>query len=128
MLPVPKRVNFPHATHVLQVTRSTEAQGREDAKSEIVYVITSVPKRLAKAAWIAGWVRKHWHIENRLHWVRDVTFAEDRSRVCTGSSPQVMASLRNAAIASHRLGGATNMAESLRHAAARPSRALGRVI
>ncbi|QIM17116.1 transposase [Leucobacter insecticola] len=108
--------------------RSTEAREGKDAKSEIVYVVTNVPKRLARAAWIAGWVRKHWHIENRLHWVRDVTFAEDKSRICTGSSPKVMASLRNAAIGSHRLGGATNVAESLRYAGARPSRAWGRVI
>jgi hypothetical protein len=40
----------------------------------------------------------HWAIENGLHWVRDVTFAEDACKVRTGTGPQVMASLRNLVI------------------------------
>lgn len=39
--------------------------------------------------------RGHWHIENRLHWVRDVTFDEDRCQVRKGHGPQVLASFRN---------------------------------
>ena len=46
---------------------------------------------------IAAWSRGHWMIENRLHWVRDVDYDEDRSRVPTGFGPQVMATLRNTA-------------------------------
>lgn len=42
--------------------------------------------------------RRRWHIENRLHWVRDVTFDEDRSQVRTGNGPRVMATLRNLVI------------------------------
>ena len=53
--------------------------------------------------------------DNGLHWVRDVTFAEDLSQVRTGAAPQVMASLRNLAISLHRLAGATNIAAALRH-------------
>jgi predicted transposase YbfD/YdcC len=53
--------------------------------------------------------------DNALHWVRDVTFAEDLSQVRTGHAPQVMASLRNLAISLHRLAGATNIAKALRH-------------
>ena len=60
-------------------------------------------------------MRGHWKIENALHWVRDVTFAEDLSRVRTGAGPQVMASLRNLVISLHRLDGATNIAAALRH-------------
>jgi len=53
--------------------------------------------------------------DNGLHWVRDVTFAEDLSQIHTGSGPQVMAALRNLAISLHRLAGATNIAQALRH-------------
>ncbi|WP_342343924.1 transposase [Actinomyces succiniciruminis] len=47
---------------------------------------------------IAAWIQGHWSIENRLHWVRDVTYDEDRHQLRTGSGPQVMATLRNLAI------------------------------
>jgi hypothetical protein len=66
----------------------------------------------------AGWqgrVRGHWQIENGLHWVRDVTYAEDLSQIRAGAGPQVMATLRNLAICLHRLAGATNIAAALRH-------------
>ena len=53
--------------------------------------------------------------DNGLHWVRDVTFAEDLAQIHTGAAPQVMASLRNLAISLHRLTGATNIAKALRH-------------
>lgn len=51
--------------------------------------------------------------ENSVHWVRDVTFDEDRSQIRTGSAPQVMATLRNAVIL--RLIGHTSIAAALRH-------------
>jgi hypothetical protein len=63
---------------------------------------------------IAAWLRDHWSIENAVHWVRDVTFDEDRSTVRTGTAPQVMASLRNTALNRHRLTGADNIAEACR--------------
>jgi hypothetical protein len=50
---------------------------------------------------------------NRLHWIRDVTFDEDRSRVRTGNGPRIMANLRNLAISIHRIAGATNIAQAL---------------
>jgi len=48
---------------------------------EVVYVVTSADHHAAPAATLAAWVKGHWGIENRLHWVRDVTLDEDRSRV-----------------------------------------------
>ncbi|WP_068797468.1 MULTISPECIES: DDE transposase family protein [unclassified Pseudonocardia] len=59
--------------------------------------------------------KAHWQIENALHWVRDVTFAEDHSTIRTVAGPQVMASLRNLVISLHRLAGATNIAAAVRH-------------
>jgi hypothetical protein len=84
----------------------------------VAYAITSVPKEQADAARLLGWWRGHWGIENRSHYVRDVTLGEDASRVRTGSAPQVLAAFRNAAIGWLRLQGVGNIAEALRRNAA----------
>jgi hypothetical protein len=81
---------------------------------EVRYFITSVPRSRADAATLLRWVRGHWSIENRSHYVRDVTMGEDASRIRKGSGPEVMAGLRNAAIGLLRGLGVTNIAESLR--------------
>lgn len=73
---------------------------------------------------IAALVRGHWEIENRLRWVRDVTYDEDASHVRTGTAPRVMASLRNLAISALRQTGHTNIAAALRHTARDPARPL----
>ena len=64
---------------------------------------------------IAAWLRGHWSIENRAHWVRDNTFDEDRHQLSTGSGPQVTATLRNTVLSLLRLAGHTNIAAALRH-------------
>jgi predicted transposase YbfD/YdcC len=64
----------------------------------VVYAITSLSFAQARPARLADLIRGHWTIENGLHWVRDVTFAEDASRLPTGTGPQVMACLRNLVI------------------------------
>ena len=69
-------------------------------------------------------VRQHWQIENRSHWVRDVTFDEDCSQVRTGSIPEVMAVLRNAVIGLLRDAGWSNIAAAVRYNAWRPGAAL----
>jgi len=91
---------------------------------EVVYLITSADHQTAPPATLAAWVQGHWGIENRLHWVRDVTFDEDRSQVRTGHAPQVMATLRNTAIGLLRRDGWTNIASALRHHAAHPGQAI----
>lgn len=87
----------------------------------MVYLITSAGFETASPQVLAEFVRGHWGIENRLHWVRDVTFDEDHSQVRTGNSPQIMASLRNAAITLLRLAGYSNIAAALHEHAYRPS-------
>lgn len=83
--------------------------------TETVYAVTDLTAEQGRPDQLATWLRGHWCIENRLHWVRDVTFGEDLSRVRTGNAPQVMATLRNLAISLLRLTGATNIAKALRH-------------
>jgi hypothetical protein len=68
--------------------------------------------------------RGHWHIENKLHYVRDVIFDEDRSQVRTGHIPQIMAAFRNLAISILRLLGYANIAAACRRVAAHPALAL----
>jgi predicted transposase YbfD/YdcC len=62
-----------------------------------VYAITSLTHRRADPGRLATWIRSHWRIENRLHWVRDVTLGEDHSSLRTGAGPEVMAAPRNTA-------------------------------
>ena len=81
---------------------------------EHVFVITSLPADQADPEQLADYIRGHWSIENRLHWVRDVTFDEDRSQIRTGNAAHVMATIRNLAISVHRLAGATDIAKALR--------------
>jgi hypothetical protein len=63
-------------------------------------------------------------MDNRLHWVRDVTYQEDKSLVRMGSAPQVMATLRSVAISILRLDGHANIAAANRHHARDPQRTL----
>ena len=86
------------------------------ARRETVYGVTSLSPAQASPARLLALVRAHWTIENRLHWVRDVTFDEDRSQVRQGAGPQVMATLRNLAISLLRLAGAPLIAPALRQA------------
>lgn len=90
----------------------------------MAYGVTSLPPTAAAPARLLALNRAHWAIENRLHWVRDVTFDEDRCRVRKGAGAHVMASLRNVAISLLRLAGAANIAQALRRCAWNRSHAL----
>jgi hypothetical protein len=78
---------------------------------------------LAAAAVLAG-ARSVTAIAECLHWVRDVTFAEDASQLRTGTGPQVMACLRSLAIGAPCRAGPVNLAAALRHHARDPRRPL----
>jgi hypothetical protein len=68
--------------------------------------------------------RGHWGIENRLHYVRDVTLAEDRCQVRSGAAPEAFAACRNLALALLRRQGCANIAAALRTNARRPAAAV----
>ncbi len=93
-----------------------------------VDAITSLPPARADARRRLDLNRAYWGIENRLHWVRDVTLDEDRSPIRTGAAPQVVAGLRNLTIALLRRRNTTNIAAALRTYAARPGRAVALVL
>jgi predicted transposase YbfD/YdcC len=73
----------------------TERRIGDKHQTETRYYISSLP---GNAQRILQAVRCHWHIENRLHWVLDVTFNEDDCRIRTDNAPQNMAVLRHMAL------------------------------
>lgn len=95
------------------------------ARVEVIHGITSRPGLgLGAGQALLELVRGHWTIENRLHWVRDVTFDEDRSQIRKGNGPRVMATLRNLAISILRLAGAHYIAKATRWCARDHQRAM----
>ena len=112
--------NWPGLKQVCQITRTRKSKGK--TTTEIAYGITSVGRERANAETLLKWNRGHWGIENRLHWVRDETFGEDRSRVRSGNAPQLLASIRNLAINWLRSQGIDRIAESLRENCWNPQR------
>jgi predicted transposase YbfD/YdcC/predicted small secreted protein len=113
---------FPHAHQAIQIIRKTRRLDGKKWTTEVAYAVTSLTTEQATAAELATWIRGHWAIENRLHWVRDVTYDEDRSQIRTHTGPRAMASLRNLALSILRINGNTNIAQALRHHAWDPLR------
>lgn len=122
----PAWIGFPAAAQVAQLRRTVTRAGKTTV--EVVYLITSADRATASPAVLASWVQGHWGIENRLHWVRDVTYDEDRSQVRTGHAPHVMATLRNTAISLLRLTRWTSIASALRHHARDPERPINIIL
>lgn len=73
----------------------TERRLKKKTKRQIHYYITSLPNDAER---ILAAKRSHWGIENSLHWVLDVAFREDDSRVRQGNASQNLAILRHMAL------------------------------
>lgn len=114
--------DWPHLAQVCRMERQVYVKGK--ITSEVAYAVTSLPPSAASPHRLLALWRGHWGIENRVHWVRDVTFDEDRSQVRTGAVPQVLAALRNLTISLLRLDHQPNIAAALRRHAAHPDEAL----
>ncbi len=87
---------WPGVAHVCRITRRRMIRGVESI--ETVYAITSLTAEQADAARLLALSRDHWGIENRLHYVRDVTCREDRCRTRARAAPQALAAIRNTAL------------------------------
>jgi hypothetical protein len=94
----PAELPFPHVAQVARIERRREfADGR--VQEETVYVISSRRcEQLGEKA-LGAAQRAHWGIENGLHRRRDHAYDEDRHQVVERGTANVMASLRNLAIA-----------------------------
>ena len=100
------------AKTALKVERQREVKGKISV--ETVYGITSLDLSRVSLKKIASYWRGHWFIENKLHYVRDVTLGEDKCRVRKGNGSQVLASLRNVVLNLFRINNVTNVAAELR--------------
>lgn len=116
--------DWPGLAQVFQLERRVVDCRTGEITTETVYGASSLGPQRADAATLLGLVRGQWRIENQSHYVRDVTFGEDRSQVRVGSIPEVMAAFRNTAIGLLRLNGERNIAAATRRLAAQPRAAL----
>lgn len=122
---------WPAVQQVIRVERWREVvRGGQVVKTtqEVSYAITSVPAAQAEAPQLLRWLRGHWGIENKIHYVRDVTFGEDAAQVRTGAAPQVLAACRNLALTCLRRAGYDNIAAALRTFSGRPPQAVQLVL
>ncbi len=124
-VPVPASVTFPHAATFVVLERESSTLGDVRTSIETRYYVTDLTPAQASPQHLLRLVRGHWSIES-LHWVRDMTFDEDRSQVRTGTLPRVLATLRNLAISAIRYASSrsVNVAAATRQLAREPDRAL----
>ena len=117
-------VDFPGVQQVFRVQRRVIEKRTGAITTQTVYGVTSLSPGKADAAQLLTYVRQHWHIENKSHWIRDVVFDEDRAQTRQGRLPQVMATLRNAVISLLRACGIQRITQARRRFAARPNEAI----
>jgi predicted transposase YbfD/YdcC len=118
--------DWPGLAQVFRLERTWRERGRR--KGEVRYGITSLPPARADPADLLALKRGHWGIENRAHYVKDVTFGEDRSPIHTGAGPTIAALLRDAALGLLRLAGQQAIASRRRHYHDRPREAVALVV
>src|SRR5207248_11622451 len=119
---LPGDCDWPGAQQVFRIERRVIRTKTGEVHTEIHEGLTSRAAEGADPQRLLGFLRDHWRIENQSHWVRDVTFDEDRSQVRCGAIPEVMAAFRTMAIDLLRAAGETNIAAACRRCAAQPWR------
>jgi hypothetical protein len=95
-------IDWPGAAQVLRIRRDTGPTHGPWASKEIAYGITSLPADLAGPRHLAMYARQHWGVENRQHYVRDVTFREDAQKARTGNQANAYAAIRNLVMGAFR--------------------------
>lgn len=117
---------WPGVEQVFCLQRTSFRQGQRHAQT--VYGITNLSPRQAGAARLLDLVQRHWAIENRLHWRRDVTLGEDHCQVRKGTAPLVLAALNNAVLALFDFLGVANVPQQMRRCDAYPAQAVRLVL
>ena len=113
----------------VRIERERELVKAATTSIEVTYCLTSLGAERASPQQVLALVGNHWHIENRLHYVRDFTYDEDRCRVYVRHLPRNLACLTNAAIAIVRCKGRFRyLPEANRHYAARAQDALDTIL
>jgi predicted transposase YbfD/YdcC len=114
--------DWPLVAQVAELTRTVTKKGV--TSTEVVYLITDLSPQQASPLHLLTLVRGHWGIENRSHYVRDVSFQEDRSRLRSGNAPQILAALRTVAITLLHRSGTAQISSARRFFAYHPEQAL----
>ena len=114
---LPEGIHFPGARQICRLTRERTINGATSV--QIVLAITSLTRLQANAQALLNLSRRHWSIENRLHYVRDVSLGEDACTVSSGHAPQLLAALRNISIFLLRKAKWKSIAKATRYYAAR---------
>jgi predicted transposase YbfD/YdcC len=115
-------LDWPGVKQVCLLERVRRIKGK--TTTETVCAVTSLGPERASAKQLLAISRGHWGIENKLHWVRDMSLGEDACRVRTGEAPEILAAVRNSVLRLIRSSGLTESAATLRRHAAKPLEAI----
>lgn len=91
-------LDFPHVQQVFRLQRVTQQQATGKITYQVIFGITSLSRKQCPPEKLLDLVRSHWHIENRLHYVRDVTFHEDACQIRHTKRQRLLATLNNLVI------------------------------
>jgi predicted transposase YbfD/YdcC len=88
-------LDWPHLGQVFRLQRVVQRQKTGKLTYAVVFGVTSLSPDACSPQRLMQLIRHHWHIENRLHYVRDVTFAEDACTIRHPRRQRVLACLNN---------------------------------
>ena len=111
-------LDWPEVGQVLKRTTRRLSVATGEVTEEVTYALTSLTPEQADAATLERLWRGHWTIENRVHYVRDVSFGEDAGQAYRGQTAHALATVRNAILNLFRQHGWTRIPDALRHYAA----------
>lgn len=123
---VPERVGLGLPAQVFRILRRSKDLDTEDGwpRKETAWSATALPEAIAGLADLAAYARGHWSVDNKIHYVRDVTFGEDHSNTHIGNAPENLATCRNLVIGTLRAVGNRNIAHARSLQASRHDRVL----
>lgn len=111
----PGQSTFPFSNQAFKVERIFTDFNDKTISSETIFGITSLRPNEAGPQRLLEYNRGHWCIENKVHYVRDVTMFEDSSRVRKGSGPRMLAILKNIALNILRSNGVKNISSAIQN-------------
>lgn len=91
-------LDWPHLGQVFRLQRVVQRQKTGKITYQVVFGVTSLSAADCSPERLMYLLRTHWHIENRLHYVRDVTFHEDACQIREPKRQRILASLNNLVI------------------------------
>lgn len=117
-------LNWPGVAQVFKVERTFRRLKDGQVMHQVVYGVTSLSASEAHPDQLLELVRKHWEIENGLHYRRDDTLREDRCTLRKGHAPEVMATINNLVLGLLLRRGVTNVPDVRRDLDADPKQAV----